>query len=266
MDLRKKAKTLLHEIGFQTIQCPRGVLGQDVVTSCKRVNTNVLELGINDFERKGGQKKADGSQVIRLRTKRPNQVAGASGCALNTILRDNSSLRGGMDTYAAMVEDDIMLATFNADQTRRIPETLMTQQTANPDAVYIYNHDAQPKRPLEVLASMPWPEEDVETSRKRVRKKRTVRLVRTKLSYSTCAFFIRREAAAKVLENLDASNGPIYSSDGAIRKACTDGRLTAAHFESDIAGVMARRNVIGQLPPAKKGGSRLVARKRTSGE
>ena len=75
---------------------------------------------------------------------------------LQQIRRDNGCLRGGMESYACVIEDDIKL-DVTAVQTRRIVETLMDQtlkprghsvqagetrfgqagQTKNPDGVFL---------------------------------------------------------------------------------------------------------------------------------
>ena len=133
----------------------------------------------------------------------------------------------------------------------------MARPTENPDNVYIYNRDAKPHLPVRVLAQMSWP-------RASGPGQGTIRLIKTKASYSTVAFLIKRTAAMKVLSHLETTKGPIYSSDGALRKACALGQLEGAHFEADIDGKMDRINIIEHLPPVPKGGSRITPCKRPS--
>lgn len=73
------------------------------------------------------------------------------------------------------------------------------------------------------------------------------RHVRTKRSYGSFSYLVRRSKNASICKFLDPAI-LVYTSDGALRQSCANG-LEAAHFEE--AG--ARCNLIAHRPPSETG-------------
>ncbi len=257
VELRKNTRAMAQSLGFVTVLVPQGTVGKDVVASAKRSTglTCMLTIG-EEFVH------AIGAAYVLIRTKRPGRSVGAFGCAmthaniLNQIRASGHLFRGDMETYACVFEDDARLR-FSPEETRHIIETLMNQtlqehREKSPDVVYLHNWSAKPKSPQCIFAEMPWP-------RACGPGQGVLRLLQTKSSYSTAAFLIKRSAAVKVLAYLDVTVGTIYSSDGAVRAACTAGEIVAAHVEYNIDGAMARFSVVKTMAGHEKGGSRVAS-------
>ena len=262
--LRHNTRALARSIGFQSIQIVRGIVGTDVVSSCKRLNGNTCQIKV-----KREQIDSIGAHTVAIRTKCPERAVGAFGCAmthqiiLEKVRTQHCCFAGGMASYVCVLEDDVQLR-FSPQDTRDLIQTLVGKLNqgfvgqTGPDIIYLYTNDARPSQPRQVFAQVKWPFRTEGACRSSL-----FQLVKTQSSYSTAAFLVKRSTAAKILAYLDVANGTIYNSDGAIRHACVKGEIVCAHVESDIDTSMSPCNLIGQMPPKQKGGSRVTPARKT---
>ena len=266
--LKQSVVNELKKLRFHCVVVPAGICGKDVVRSSKQSDKHgVCELR---FTEEG--EKMMGKSRISIRTKQPPRSVGAFGCAMThrnlllAVAYHHTKFQQGMDSYAAIFEDDIHVPR-SAAYTTRIVETCVGLALAGqtvPDIIYLFAHTPVCAQPLTVFAKMNNP---ISTPYKSGACDQIL-LVRTKCAYGCQGFLIKRSAAKIVLKYSESGLQAMWTSDGGMRRACTSGELVAAHFvslpahasrvEAPSVRDLTKFKVVDTCCPSHKGGSRVT--------
>ena len=230
--LQQSVVAELKKLRFHCVIVPAGICGKNVVRSSKQSDKHgVCELRLTEE----GETMM-GKRRISIRTKQPPRSIGAFGCAMThrnlllAVVYHHSKFQQGMDSYAAIFEDDIHVPR-SAAYTTLIVETCVGLALAGqtvPDIIYLFAHNPECVQPLTVFAKMNNP---ISTPYKNGSCDQIL-LVRTKCAYGCQGFLIKRSAAKIVLKYSEPLWQDMWTSDGGMRRACTSGELVAAHFVS----------------------------------
>ena len=227
---------------LQPLQCvvPRGVCGANLVSRAEREKVGTCRLHLT----------RDASATLGVtsalqKSKQPAQAINAFGCALShrAVLIAAARLEFPSD-FAWVFEDDAYCPIVPESINTTLEGLLCAALEAGHAVDIVYCGQTGAVSTGAVLAC------DGGCAPRRCRC-RGHRLVRTKRSYGSFSYLVRRSKIASVCEFLDPAV-LVYTSDGALRQSCANG-LEAAHFEE--AG--ARCNLIAHRPPSETGGSRI---------
>jgi GR25 family glycosyltransferase involved in LPS biosynthesis len=266
-ELRQKCSRIIMTLGLGCLFIPAGIVGKELVEKAEKCTT--VPMACKLTLRPKYQQEL-GIECAIMRTKQPDRAIGAFGCSMSHCqiwFKVHSMPQERGHPFALIVEDDIQLQFSNRDTTRMLTmiaevlHRLVDTNAAVPDVVYLF---ALPSSIRDVSGAEyeyhkeTWPESlqpVIATKRARSRasghrasgpkghtqadRVESMRMVSLDDGgYGTVAYFVRRTVADRLVQYTRPDmpmHGPVWTSDGAIRKAASDKRLTRAHFVATMA-------------------------------
>ena len=242
----ERRKSVRREVAvLRPLQCviPRGFHGSRLVRTTERgpdANTCRLRLTQDGAARFG-------VASVLQRTKRPANAIGAFGCAMShRAVLQTVAAQAGPGDFVWIFEDGAYCPTAPGDIVACLERLLCSALQRKHPVDIVYCGQTNAVSTGEVLACHGG------CAPQRACQCPGRRLVRTKSSYGSFAYLLRRSIAHVICESLDPA-AVVCTSDGALLHSYAKGPLTATHFEKSGAPY----NLIAHRPPSEAGGSRI---------